>query len=148
VTDRARLCEILDGVRRSRCAIVDQELELGLRSIAVPVTDAGGRVLAALNAGTPSVRVSLRELQQRFLRNCVRPRPSWARSSGVRADQARCSLVALLVACSSSSNGTMQLRSGSHSFSRKHASMSRKPSDVTPCGSRSSGIAAIASGKR
>jgi IclR family pca regulon transcriptional regulator len=67
ITDRARLRELIDGVRRARYAVVDQELELGLRSIAVPVSDANGRVIAALNAGTPSSLVPLRELQQRFL---------------------------------------------------------------------------------
>jgi IclR family pca regulon transcriptional regulator len=67
ITSHARLRELIEGVRRARFAIVDQELELGLRSISVPVTDASGRVIAALNAGTPSSRVPLRELQQRFL---------------------------------------------------------------------------------
>jgi IclR family transcriptional regulator, pca regulon regulatory protein len=67
ITSRTRLRELIEAVRRARYAIVDQELEIGLRSLAVPVCDASGRVIAALNAGTPSARVSLRELQQRFL---------------------------------------------------------------------------------
>jgi hypothetical protein len=47
VTSREKLRQILDGVRRTGHAIVDQELELGLRSIAVPVRDAAGHVVAA-----------------------------------------------------------------------------------------------------
>src|SRR5579862_2563734 len=43
--------QVLDGVRREGYAIVDQELEIGLRSIAVPVRDTAGQVVAAINAG-------------------------------------------------------------------------------------------------
>ncbi|WP_144791344.1 IclR family transcriptional regulator C-terminal domain-containing protein [Kocuria palustris] len=52
----ARTVSTLDGlrrrlaeVRRSGYADVDQELEAGLRSVAVPVRDAGARVVAAVN---------------------------------------------------------------------------------------------------
>ncbi|MFY9351935.1 MAG: IclR family transcriptional regulator C-terminal domain-containing protein [Sphingobium sp.] len=47
-------------------AINDQELEIGLRSIAVPVTS-GGRVVAAVNVGAQATRVTLAELRTRFL---------------------------------------------------------------------------------
>ena len=67
VINKERLREIIAGVARAGYAIVDQELEVGLRSIAVPVKSASGEVVAALNAGTPSVRVLQRELTQRFL---------------------------------------------------------------------------------
>jgi IclR family pca regulon transcriptional regulator len=67
VTNKQRLREIIAGVARAGYAIVDQELEIGLRSIAVPVKSASGEIVAALNAGTPSVRVLQRELTQRFL---------------------------------------------------------------------------------
>ncbi len=48
-------------------AIVDQELELGLRSIAVPVRDLSGRVVAAMNIGTQASRVTVADLERRFL---------------------------------------------------------------------------------
>lgn len=67
IVSKSRLRDVITTVRRTQYAIVDQELELGLRSIAVPVQDGSGRVVAALNAGTPSSRVPLRELTQRFL---------------------------------------------------------------------------------
>ena len=57
----------LSEVAASGRAVVDQELELGLRSIAVPVYDASGQVLAALNVSTHAGRVSRSELEQRFL---------------------------------------------------------------------------------
>jgi IclR family pca regulon transcriptional regulator len=48
-------------------AIVDQELELGLRSIAVPVRDLAGRVVAAMNISTQASRVPVADLTRRFL---------------------------------------------------------------------------------
>ncbi|HZI83123.1 MAG TPA: IclR family transcriptional regulator C-terminal domain-containing protein [Casimicrobiaceae bacterium] len=58
---------VLKSVRRSGYAIVDQELEIGLRSIAVPVIDGEGRAVAAINIGTQSSRVSIAEMENRFL---------------------------------------------------------------------------------
>ncbi|NUS86937.1 MAG: helix-turn-helix domain-containing protein [Streptomyces sp.] len=43
------LARVLGGVAESGYALVDEELEDGLRSLAVPVRDADGRVAAALN---------------------------------------------------------------------------------------------------
>jgi IclR family transcriptional regulator, pca regulon regulatory protein len=67
VTDRARLESILEETRRRGWALIDQELELGLRSIAAPVRDAEGRVVAALNTGTAAARIPLDELRKRLL---------------------------------------------------------------------------------
>ena len=61
------LLECLQQVRQQGWCIVDQELEQGLRSIAVPVYDASGQVVAALNVSTHAGRVSRTELEQRFL---------------------------------------------------------------------------------
>jgi IclR family pca regulon transcriptional regulator len=62
-----KLRKDLDAVVRAGYAIVDQELELGLRSIAVPVRDLVGKVVAAMNISTQASRVSLAELERRFL---------------------------------------------------------------------------------
>ncbi|WP_426151909.1 pca regulon transcriptional regulator PcaR [Pseudomonas sp. DC3000-4b1] len=67
LTDREELAQCLEQVRQQGWCIVDQELEQGLRSIAVPVYDASGQVLAALNVSTHAGRVSRSELEQRFL---------------------------------------------------------------------------------
>lgn len=61
------LVAVLKAVRRDRYAIVDQELEIGLRSIAVPVVDRDSRTVAAINVGTHSSRVSMAEMESRFL---------------------------------------------------------------------------------
>jgi IclR family pca regulon transcriptional regulator len=53
VTDPARLRRIVEGVRRDGYIWVEQELETGLCSIAVPLRDRAGQVVAALNLGMP-----------------------------------------------------------------------------------------------
>jgi len=67
IVNPKRLREVLAGVRRDGYAINDEELELGLRSIAVPVRGASGTVLAALNVGAQAARVSVEQLQKEFL---------------------------------------------------------------------------------
>jgi IclR family pca regulon transcriptional regulator len=67
VSEPAELKTVLNAVRRAGFSIVDQELEIGLRSIAVPVTDPSGKVVAAINVGTQSSRVSVAEMEQKFL---------------------------------------------------------------------------------
>lgn len=67
VTDEAALRAILDQVREQQYALIDQELELGVRSIAVPLHDKGGRVLAGLNASGHAARVTSQEMERDFL---------------------------------------------------------------------------------
>ena len=67
VTSRERLLRALRVAERNGYALVDQELEVGLRSLAVPVLNSEGRVVAALNAGTHAQRVSIPDMQARFL---------------------------------------------------------------------------------
>ena len=67
VSEPDELKKVLAQVRRDGYALVDQELEIGLRSIAVPVTDPSGRIVAALNIGTQSSRVSVSEMETKFL---------------------------------------------------------------------------------
>src|SRR5438094_198291 len=58
---------IIAGVRTDGHAMVDQELELGLRSVAAPIRDAEGRTVAALNLSAAVSRVPLERLQDEFL---------------------------------------------------------------------------------
>ncbi len=67
VISQKRLREILAGVREQGYALIDEELEIGLRSIAVPVRGASGNVLAALNVGAQATRVSKRQMEEEFL---------------------------------------------------------------------------------
>jgi IclR family pca regulon transcriptional regulator len=61
------LKDILAGVRENGYAMVEEELEIGLRSIAVPVHGASGVVHAALNVGAQATRVSGHQLVHEFL---------------------------------------------------------------------------------
>jgi IclR family pca regulon transcriptional regulator len=67
VTDKARVAEIIGRVRVDGFALTDEELELGLRSIAVPVRNRQNRVVAAMNIGVHAARVSAEEMTDRFL---------------------------------------------------------------------------------
>jgi IclR family pca regulon transcriptional regulator len=67
IVSREALREALESVRRNGFAINDQELEIGLRSIAVPIEAPDGRVVAALNVGVQAARVSVAEMESRFL---------------------------------------------------------------------------------
>jgi IclR family pca regulon transcriptional regulator len=61
---------LFDRVREDHAqgfSIVDEELERGLRSIAVPVVDRNGQAVAALNLSTHSTRTTRNELRERFL---------------------------------------------------------------------------------
>lgn len=67
VTSRRRLEEILAQARAEGFAVNDQELEIGLRSIAVPVRNVLGATVAAMNVSTQASRVSRRELLEKEL---------------------------------------------------------------------------------
>ena len=67
IVTREGLRETIESVRRNGYAINDQELEIGLRSIAVPIHASDGRVVAALNVGVQAARISLAEMESRFL---------------------------------------------------------------------------------
>lgn len=51
VTDPDRLSEALRRVKQDGYAAIDQEVEIGLRSLAVPLINARGKTVAALNVG-------------------------------------------------------------------------------------------------
>jgi IclR family transcriptional regulator, pca regulon regulatory protein len=61
----------IERVRGSGWALVDQELEIGLRSIAAPLR-AQGATIAALNVAVAAARVPLDELRQAMLPELLR----------------------------------------------------------------------------
>lgn len=67
ITDPGALLAELEAIRRLGYAVIEEELELGLRSIAVPVFDHTRRVIAAINVGTQAQRVPREELTGRIL---------------------------------------------------------------------------------
>lgn len=67
VVDPDRLREIVRDVGRQGYAIVDQELEEGLRAIAAPIHGAGGTVTAAINLSAHASRVSMAAMRSDLL---------------------------------------------------------------------------------
>lgn len=62
----ALLAEVAETARRGYC-VVDEELEIGLRSIAIPLVDRGGRTVAAINVGVQASHVPAPDMPARFL---------------------------------------------------------------------------------
>jgi IclR family pca regulon transcriptional regulator len=65
--DKDELRDLIQKVRRNGYSLVDQELEIELRSIAVPVHNAGGRVIAAMNVSAQASRTTKKQMVDRFL---------------------------------------------------------------------------------
>ena len=59
ITSPGELRQELHKIRNRGWAVVDQELEEGLRSLAAPIRDGDGRVIAAVNVSTHAGRRSL-----------------------------------------------------------------------------------------
>jgi len=64
---REALASELAKVKSQGYSVIDQELEIGLRSIAVPILSQEGKVVAAINVGVQAARVSVAEMENRFL---------------------------------------------------------------------------------
>lgn len=62
VTDRAQFRGILEDVREKGWSLVDQELETGLMSIAVPLYLSSGVMAGAINVGVPTLRMTTTEM--------------------------------------------------------------------------------------
>jgi len=67
IVSKVKLRGLIEETRAKGWSIVDQELEIGLRSISVPIRDHSGKVLAALNVACPSSRISPEEMHGRVL---------------------------------------------------------------------------------
>lgn len=64
ITDRQKFRAVLDDVREQGWALVDQELEIGLTSLAVPLRNAAGELIGSINVGVPSTRMSPQEMTE------------------------------------------------------------------------------------
>lgn len=67
VTDVDALMALIDRVREQGYAIVDQELELGLISVAMPLVNGRGETLAAFNLSVQVQRAGADEIETSFL---------------------------------------------------------------------------------
>ncbi len=67
IVDIEQLMTLLGEVRTQGYAINDQEVEIGLRSIAVPLTSARGKVVASLNVGLAASGEPVSAMLERYL---------------------------------------------------------------------------------
>ena len=67
ITDLTALMAVIAQVRAQGWALVDQELEEGLISVAAPITGRGGQVLAAINVSGQANRTNARAMQSNIL---------------------------------------------------------------------------------
>jgi IclR family transcriptional regulator, pca regulon regulatory protein len=72
VPDVGVLRERIDGVRKTGWAAVDQELEEGVRSAAVPIRDGSDGVAAALNVSVHATRMSMQALRRQVVPRLLR----------------------------------------------------------------------------
>jgi len=66
-TDPEALMAEFRRVRAQGYAVIDQELEIGLCSIAVPVENDRGQTVAAINIGAPAAYVAAADMAERYL---------------------------------------------------------------------------------
>jgi IclR family pca regulon transcriptional regulator len=67
VVDRRALGGLIGHAAAQGFAIVDEELEIGLRSIAVPIRDRAGGIAAAINVSTQSGRFTVAAMRREIL---------------------------------------------------------------------------------
>ncbi|MFC4351695.1 IclR family transcriptional regulator [Fodinicurvata halophila] len=67
MTEPDALMAELSRVREQGYAVIDQEVEIGLRSIAVPLYNAQDKVIAAVNLGLPAISNKAEDLVPRYL---------------------------------------------------------------------------------
>lgn len=67
ITRKAEFRKALEDVRRDGWALVDQELEDGLLSIAIPLHYRSGELAGAINIAVPSIRATADDMRETYL---------------------------------------------------------------------------------
>ncbi|WP_137724677.1 IclR family transcriptional regulator domain-containing protein [Prescottella subtropica] len=83
VATRDDLRAALDRIRAQGFCVVDQELEEGLRSLAAPIVDASGTVVAAVNISTQAARYTIEAVHETLVPAAVET------ATAISADLAR-----------------------------------------------------------
>jgi IclR family pca regulon transcriptional regulator len=67
VSSKSKLREAILETRGRGYSLVDEELEIGVRSLSVPIRDARQHVVAALNACCPAIRFTAKDMEQQLV---------------------------------------------------------------------------------
>ena len=78
-TSPSKLAQVLKTVRQAGYAIADQQIEIGLRTMAVPVSDTSGAVVAGINVIVQAVASLTATCTRNSYHPCNAPPESWAR---------------------------------------------------------------------
>ena len=71
VIDPEKIMQLIGRAKKNGYAIVDQEIEIGLCSIAVPLFDMRGRTIAALNVGVAALQDTPQRLSDLYLKKLL-----------------------------------------------------------------------------
>ena len=67
ITDSVELRAVIEKVKRSNHCLVDQEFEIDLRTLAIPIQNASGRVIAAMNIAARASETGKKQMLDEFL---------------------------------------------------------------------------------
>jgi IclR family pca regulon transcriptional regulator len=67
IVSKRKLREAILQARRDGWTVMDEEYEIGFRSLSVPIRDRSEQTIAALNVCCPTPRVSLKTMKTEFL---------------------------------------------------------------------------------
>src|SRR5882724_7045371 len=67
ITDESELRALLVKIRKQEFSLSDQQMEFDLRTIAVPLRNNAGQVVAAMHASTQASRTTKQQMIQKFL---------------------------------------------------------------------------------
>jgi len=67
IVDAARLRREIDRARRDGWYLINEELEIGARALAVPLHNAAGRIVAAINVSCYAGRITAERMRSAFL---------------------------------------------------------------------------------
>lgn len=79
VTDVGKLHQLLQACREHGYAVCDEEIELGVRSVAVPLLNAAGETIAAMAISTRAERMTLGDMVDEYVPALLRNQ-AWART--------------------------------------------------------------------
>ena len=86
ITNKEHLRKELKKIRKRGFAVNNEELSLGLRSVAAPVRNFEGEVIAAVNTGVLSIRVSLKKLETELAKKMIETADKISLALGFKAD--------------------------------------------------------------
>jgi IclR family pca regulon transcriptional regulator len=71
ITSKPKLKSAIHETAKQGWSVVDQELDVGLRSLSVPIRNRAGDVVAALNVCCPTARITIADMKSKLLNDLL-----------------------------------------------------------------------------